>query len=642
MNARKAAIIAGGQGTRLRSFTGDLIPKAMASVSGIPIIFRQISLLARYNIKKVAVMAGHLSEKLSESLPAEADKYGISIEFFIEQEPLGTAGGFHAAREFLADGDFLVLYGDIVVEMNLDALFSYHKEKEATGTIVAHPNDHPHESDLLKINEENRILEILKKEKRKPGFYRNMVPAAIYCFNPDVFNYIEPLKKQEFINDVFPGMIRSGVSLFAYNTTEYLRDMGTPQRFEMAERDIENGLMAKMNKQFKRPAVFFDRDGVLNHEVLETGVTSQNDLSLIPVAPRAVKAVNEHSWLTIVVTNQPQLAKGYTSFEELDKIHAKLETLLGYEGAKLDRIYFCPHHPETGFEGEIGKLKIDCECRKPRAGMIRKATVELPVDLEKSIMIGDTWRDVGAAREVGIPVLGVRTGFGCKGCSGKSRPDIIFRDVLEAVRFAVDGIPNARTLVAKLDRIASEKDDTVLVGICGIPRSGKSILSVFLKRELEIIDLQTLHIHLDDWILPRSQRRINSIVEERTQVQLYPRIIENLLSGESVSAPGYDPASRELIDPFEYRINQEKIVILDGILSCHEIIRDKLDFTIYVDCPEKIIKERCREFYRWKGEENHSIERLIKERSKEEWPTVRAQCKFTDEVFTYDQYSDTV
>jgi uridine kinase len=210
------------------------------------------------------------------------------------------------------------------------------------------------------------------------------------------------------------------------------------------------------------------------------------------------------------------------------------------------------------------------------------------------------------------------------------------------VRFAFDGIPIEIPMVAKLGRIASAKEDTVLVGICGIPRSGKSILSFLIKRELENMNLKTLHIHLDDWILPRSQRRTDSLVEERTQVQLYPRIIENLLSGKSISAPGYDPASRELTDPFSYRINQEKIVILDGILSCHELIRDRLDFSIYVDCSEDIIKERCQEFYRWKGEEDPSIERLIKERSKEEWPTVRAQYKFVDEVFTYDQYSDTV
>lgn len=641
MNDIKAAIIAGGKGTRLRSITGDLIPKAMASVSGIPIIFRQIRLLARYNIKEVAVMAGHLSEKLTELLPPEAEKYGISIKFFIENEPLGTAGGFHAARQFLSNGNFLVLYGDIVVEMDLTALFAYHKEKGAIATIVAHPNDHPHESDLLIIDKNNRVLEILKKNKRKPGFYRNMVPAAIYCFDPDIFNYIDYLKKQEFISDVFPKMISSNASIFAYNTTEYLRDMGTPSRFETAEQDISSGLIERMNKRFKRPAVFFDRDGVLNYELIETGVITRNDFSLIPVAPHAVRAVNENNWLAIVVTNQPQVAKGYTTFEELNKIHAKLETLLGYEGAKLDRIYACPHHPETGFDGEIKELKVLCECRKPKAGMIKKAIEELPVDLKNSIMIGDTWRDVGAAREVGIPIFGVRTGYGCKNCNGKFRPDIIFRDVFEAVRFSIHGISNARSLVEKLSRVASEKNDTVLVGICGISRAGKSILSVFLKRELNSIGLQTLHLHLDDWILPRSQRSTNSIVEDRAQVKLYPKIIKNLLLKQPVLAPGYDSASRELSEPFWYHMNQEKIIILDGILSCHEIIKDKIDFTIYVDCSEEIIIKRYREFYRWKGEEKHSIEQLIKDRSKEEWPTVRKQSQFANRIFKYDHYIDT-
>ena len=632
MSVIKAAIIAGGKGTRARGITKDIIPKALVPVAGIPIIFRQLWLLKQYEVKEVAVMGGHLADALVNEVQKESQRLGINVQLFIEDKPLGTAGGFHAAYNFFSEGNFFVFYGDVAVEMNLNRLIAFHRGKQAIVTIVAHPNDHPHESDLLHIDSNDRILEILPSQSRRPGFYHNLVPAAVYCCNAGLFDYIEQFKKQDFIKDVFPRMISKDAPIFAYNTPEYLRDLGAPERYAMVEKDIKSGFITSLNFSNKRPAIFFDRDGVLNHEIGGKGLIHHDALVLIPRAPEAVRLVNEKGWLAIVTTNQPQIAKGFITFEELDTIHAKLETLLGYKGAKLDRIYFCPHHPEHGFEGEIPELKVNCECRKPKAGMHFKAMDELPISCEESCMIGDTWRDMGAARAAGIFAYGVRTGYGCRDCVGNYRPDLIFSDIFEAVNYALFGISQTKDLTDKIIKKLSRQKNVLLIGVCGISRAGKSTYAHSLLKRLKFCKVQALHIRLDDWIVPLSQRRTYSKVEERLQTFLYPKIIEQLLSGNEVVTPGYDSVKRELADPFCYKLQVEKVIILDGLLTCIDLIRNKLDYTIFVEQEEKVIIDRYREFYKWKGEDDSSIEQSLKERMHEEWPTILRQKKTVDLV----------
>jgi histidinol-phosphate phosphatase family protein len=433
----KAAIIAGGKGTRIRPLAGELVPKALLPVAGRPIVFRQLELLARYGVREVAVLAGHLADALGEAMWPEARRLGMKLEFFVEPEPLGTAGGLPAARDFLAGGDFLAIYGDVAVDMDLSRLAQFHRERRALATIVAHPNDHPHESDLLRTDAEARVLEILPRKSRPEGYYRNLVPAAVYCLSPGIFHCIQPQTKQDFIGDLFPRLLAGPAAVYAYATPEYLRDMGTLGRYQTVQEDLQSGLVQRMHFTQPRPAVFFDRDGVLNAEIVGRGVLRCEELELLPRAAEAVKKVNRRGWLAVVVTNQAQVAKGLTTVEELERIHARLETLLGRQGAYLDRIYYCPHHPDRGFLGEIPELKFDCQCRKPKAGLIGAALRDLPIALESSCLVGDTWRDVGAARAAGIRAYGVRTGYGCQGCEDEHRPDRIFADVGEAVDFVL-------------------------------------------------------------------------------------------------------------------------------------------------------------------------------------------------------------
>ena len=125
------------------------------------------------------------------------------------------------------------------------------------------------------------------------------------------------------------------------------------------------------------------------------------DFELIPGATEAIKKINNSGYLAIVVTNQPVIARGEVSFDQLELIHHKMETLLGAEGAYIDGLYYCPHHPHKGYPGEVKELKKECECRKPKPGMLIRASEDFNIDLSESWMIGDGENDILCGRAAG-------------------------------------------------------------------------------------------------------------------------------------------------------------------------------------------------------------------------------------------------
>jgi histidinol-phosphate phosphatase family protein len=628
----RAAIVAGGQGTRIRSISGDVIPKAMVPVAGAPVVVRLLELLARYGVRDVAVLAGHLAGALQAALPREARKLGIGLEFFVESEPLGTAGGLLAARGFLSENDFCVVYGDMVIEMDLHRLHEFHCQHGGIATMVTHPNDHPHDSDIVVVDGDSRVRRIVPGKGRALTFLPNRVPAGVYLLAPAALDHIRAGGPQDFIKDVFPELLRHQGGVFSYHTPEYLRDMGTPERYAMAESDILSGRLARMNRSHRRPAVFLDRDGVLVEEVDRLGLCDPDRLSLIPRAAAAVRLINHADRLAVVATNQPVVAKGLVSLDQLDYMHAKMETLLGLERAKLDGIYFCPHHPEKGHAGEVPELKVPCECRKPRPGMLLAAARELPISLDESCLIGDAARDVGAARAAGIYFYGVRTGCGCRDCTGIHRPDLIFDDVFDAAKFAVHGAPEAGENARLIADLAMSRHRVVTVGICGIARAGKSTRAHGILKDLRRTGVTALHVRMDDWIVPRSRRGRQATAEERCQVGLYAEIVAALKSGDAVRAPGYEPASRELAEGIDYSPGGAQVILLEGLFACHGSIRPQLDFKIYVDAPEEEVRKRFFSFYRWKEDEESTIETLWLERKVEEWPFIRRQQDTADRM----------
>ena len=191
--------------------------------------------------------------------------------------------------------------------------------------------------------------------------------------------------------------------MFCYDSPEYVKDMGTPERFYAVERDFKNGIVEGKNLSNKQKAIFLDRDGTINKYV--GFLRDETEFELLDGVAAAIKDINSSGYLCIVVTNQPVIARGEVSFEELEVIHHKMETLLGLEGAYIDGLYFCPHHPHKGYEGEIAELKFDCECRKPKPGMLLQAAEDFNIDLSQSFMIGDSESDIKAGKAAGCKTV---------------------------------------------------------------------------------------------------------------------------------------------------------------------------------------------------------------------------------------------
>jgi mannose-1-phosphate guanylyltransferase/phosphomannomutase len=420
---RHAAIIAGGMGTRAHAMTGDAIPKALLPVAGTPILFHQLAVLAREGVTHVTVLAGHLGAQLASAVETEAARLSLTVSVLVEKVPLGTAGCLTALDPNQAT---LIVYGDMLFDMDLARLAKAHGESGAELTIVAHPNDHPQTSDLV-VARGGLARGVLPKGAAREPDQRNLVPAGIYLASPAFFAGLASGVKADMIHDVLPARIAAGRTIGVYDSCEYLRDVGSQARHALAEEDVRAGRVERQNLHHSLPAIFFDIDGVLNEEPGGHGVLKPDDVRLLPDAGAALTLAREKGYRLVGVTNRPQLAKGLLDEQGLQRIFGRLETLLA--PAFLDRFYYCPHHPEAGHAGEVAALKIACRCRKPGPGMLEAAARELNIDLRGSVMIGDSPRDIGAAQAMGIKIFGVKTGAGF----ADAQPDAQVNGVAEAI-----------------------------------------------------------------------------------------------------------------------------------------------------------------------------------------------------------------
>lgn len=390
----KAIIMAGGKGTRIKEINSE-VPKPMIPVLDKPILQYQIECLASQGVTDITLIIGYLGFVIKEYF-GDGAKYGVNISYIEEKEPLGTAGALYLLKGKVQE-DFLLLCGDLIFDINVNRFYSAHKKMGGLVTLFTHPNSHPYDSGIIIADENCKVLNWLHKEDERL-WYRNRVNAGLHFVSPKIFERFTELKKRDLDRDVLKPLIREN-NLFVYDSPEYVKDMGTPDRYYSVTEDIKNGKVSAKNLNNRQKAVFLDRDGTINKYV--GFLKSAKDFSLLDGVADAVKKINESGYLAIVVTNQPVIARGDTTLEELSEIHAKMETLLGEKGAYLDAIYYCPHHPDKGFEGERSEYKIACECRKPKAGLVFKAAKDFNINLSESWVIGDSVSDVQCGKNAG-------------------------------------------------------------------------------------------------------------------------------------------------------------------------------------------------------------------------------------------------
>ena len=403
----KTVIMAGGKGTRISSVASD-IPKPMIKIEGKPVLEHEIDCLRDQGFTDFIITVSHLAEHIIEYF-GDGKKFGVSIEYFVEEQPLGNAGALFKLRDKLTE-DFILLNADVIFDIDFKRLVAFHAEKGGLVTLFTHPNNHPYDSGIIVADENGVVQQWLTKEDARPQWYSNRVNAGLHVINPKALDMteIDPAAvgteiniqkiKADLDRQILKPLCGTG-TMFCYDSPEYIKDMGTLDRYEAVCKDFSQGRVQARNLKHKQKAIFLDRDGTINKYVGFLRDIDEFELRL--GVAEAIMKINASGYLAVVVTNQPVIARGEVTIPQLYLIHCKMETLLGQQGAYIDAIYYCPHHPHKGYDGEIAELKIGCDCRKPKPGMLLNAAGDFNIDLSQSWMIGDGENDVKAGKAAG-------------------------------------------------------------------------------------------------------------------------------------------------------------------------------------------------------------------------------------------------
>ncbi len=423
-------IQAGGLGTRMRELTKNNIPKPMISLNGKPMLQWQIESAVRYGVNEFVIIVGHLGEKIREYF-GDGSFMGVRISYITENEPLGSAGALYYLKDRICSENFLFIFGDIMFDIDWKRMMKFHENHGGMVTVLVHPNSHPYDSDLLVLDEDSRLTEIDFKGKERDYWYENCVNAGICILNRNILDGFEKPGKADFEKDVLlPEIYRK--SVYGYHTTEYVKDAGTLDRFREVCAEQEKGIWQKRCLENKQKCIFIDRDGTINK--FRGLISHEDEFELEEHVVEALRLIHSSGYLAIVITNQPVVARGMCGIEDVNRIHRKLQTLLGRQGAYVDDIAFCPHHPDKGYAGENPAYKISCNCRKPSTGLIDDMAEKYNINLENSWMTGDSTVDIQTGVNAGMHTALVKTGQAGADEKYAVLPEITGEDLLDIVR----------------------------------------------------------------------------------------------------------------------------------------------------------------------------------------------------------------
>ena len=621
----QAAILSGGKGTRLSEVSGGL-PKPLVEVNGRALLGRQLDLLKASGCTEALVLAGHGADAVAAYV-GDGSEWGMRVICIAEEAALGTAGAVRAVIERL-EPQFLVLYADTLLDVDLRRFQAAHRPG-AAATLFLHPNDHPHDSDLVELGTDGRVKAFHPYPHPEGAELPNQVNAALYVLDRDALAGLDGLRERpDFGKHVFPRMLEQGMEIFGYVSPEYIKDAGTPKRLAKVSRDLASGRVAARSLRDPQPAVFIDRDGVLNVE--KNRISRPEDLVLIPGAAAGVARLNDSDYRTAIVTNQPVVARGDCTPDDLLRIHARLDTLLGHDGAYVDALYACPHHPDRGFPGEVAELKIVCDCRKPAPGLVRQATADLNVDLSRSWMIGDSTVDMELARTVGLRSVLVRTGHAGRDRRHSMLPDVIVSDLGAAADLILDGWPSVREQAGALARTLDPATLVVLLG--GAARSGKSTFAGALAFALRALGRPASVLSLDHWIKAAGDR--GDDVLSRYDLAAATQAVRDLLAGKVVSAPAYDPLERTSTpDAHLFELQPGAMLIIEGVPALvSPSLGDMADVRLHLGTLEETRKSRFFKEYERRGFSSAEIADLYASRNLDELPVVTRGSASADHV----------
>lgn len=435
MNNNYVAVIqAGGMGTRMLELTKDEIPKPMLPLNGKPMIQWQIENIRKYGIMEFVLIIGHLGERIEEYF-GDGSRFGVRIQYIRETKPLGSAGALYYLKDMLKERSFLLIFGDVMFDIDWNRMIVFHEGKNGLATLLIHPNSHPHDSDLVIVDDEKCVIGIDSKNHVRNYWYDNCVNAGLYILSADILQHLNAAVRTDLEQDLLKPFM-SQRQVFGYQTPEYVKDAGTVSRFHAACKEQKQGIWQQKNLSNKQKCVFLDRDGTINKFC--GLLNDEEQFELEEGVAEAIRLLNASKYLVIVVTNQPVVARGMCEINDIQRIHKKMQVLLGQQGAYVDDIVFCPHHPDKGFVEENPIYKIPCNCRKPAIGMIEQMAKKYNVDLTDAYMIGDSTVDIQTGKNAKIKTILLSTGQGGMDRKYEIQPNYQAKNLLEAVQIILN------------------------------------------------------------------------------------------------------------------------------------------------------------------------------------------------------------
>tara|TARA_Y100001968_G_scaffold333645_1_gene397885 strand:+ start:2357 stop:3601 length:1245 start_codon:yes stop_codon:yes gene_type:complete len=397
-----AVLAIGGKGTRLKASINE-IPKPLYPISGESTLYRACKQLSYYGIQEIICTVQHKKDSFKIPIQKISNELKQNIHIFVEDSPLGECGALWKLKERLSE-DFLFINGDLIFEIDLIRLIDFHQRLSSKLTLVTHTSSHPNDSDLISAPNGTTIEKLYLKSSNHHHLAQaflgnagialiskeliNKFPAPTSISNSSLFQY--------FANKV----IKAKEKIYSYNTTEYIKDMGTPKRLKEVEDALLSGIVSRKCYKNKQRALFLDRDNTIIKCNEGDYITEKSNIQFFDQRITLLAKIAKSYDLICLITNQPQISMGRLSIENLDAIHAYIVKHCISLGLKIDSISYCPHHPHKGYDGEISILKKDCFCRKPNPGLILEESYFRNIDLKKSLFIGDSINDEKAAEKV--------------------------------------------------------------------------------------------------------------------------------------------------------------------------------------------------------------------------------------------------
>ena len=372
---KQAVFLVGGLGSRLKQLTAN-VPKPLLPVAGRPFLDYLIDEAARHGFTDIVLLAGYLGEQFDSDYDGRT-VHGARVRVLREEEPMGTGGAIRLALPQL-DEFFLLANGDSFFDINLRAL----PVPAAGGITMALRATAPGARYGTVTLENHLVRDFHAPEAGRAG----PINAGIYVMSRAALEAI-PEGKSSLEADLFPRLARAG-RIAGVSFDRWFIDMGVPEDLARAGEE--------MSARTRRPAVFFDRDGVLNTDLHY--VHRPDQVEWMPQAIEALRLCNDHGWFVFVVTNQAGVAHGYYEESAILALHGWMSKEFAQRGAHVDEFEYCPHHPE----GRVERYRKVCDRRKPGGGMLRDLLGRWNVDAARSFLVGNMPHDLEAARAAGI------------------------------------------------------------------------------------------------------------------------------------------------------------------------------------------------------------------------------------------------